>query len=83
MLDLQIKNQIFVKDDLEVDKIIETDLTDILNPGKRKEGTILVREKYKIQTPYFDIDDRIVWGATAMMLSELSVIIEKTRLFLR
>lgn len=71
----------FVKDDLEVDEIIETDLSDILNPEKRKEGTILVREKYKIQTPYFDIDDRIVWGATAMMLSELSVVIGKTGFF--
>lgn len=72
---------IFLKDDQEVDEIIETDLTDILKPEKRKEGTILVRGKYKIQTPYFDIDNRIVWGATAMMLNELSVVIKKTGIF--
>lgn len=68
----------FKKDDLEVDEIIETDLYDIIDLNKRKEGTILVRGKYKIQTPYFDIDNRIVWGATAMMLNELSVVIGKT-----
>lgn len=71
----------FEKDDLEVEAIIETDLYDIINPTKRKEGTILARGKYKIQTPYFDIDNRIVWGATAMMLSELSMVIGKTGFF--
>ncbi len=72
---------IFVKDEKEVESIIETDLFDILNPEKRKEGTILASGKYKIQTPYFDIDERIVWGATAMMLSELSIVIGKTGIF--
>ncbi len=78
-----ITNQkpVFVKDDQEVDEIIETDLNDIIDLNKRKEGTILVRGKYKIQTPYFDIDKRIVWGATAMILNELSAVIEKTKIF--
>lgn len=71
----------FIKEDKEVDAIIETDLYDIINPEKRKEGTILVRDKYKIQTPYFDIDNRVVWGATAMMLNELSMIVDKARIF--
>lgn len=71
----------FVRDQKEVESIIEADLFDIFNPKKRKEGTVIARGKYKIQTPYFDIDDRIVWGATAMMLSELSVVIEKTGIF--
>ncbi|MCG8311150.1 MAG: CoA pyrophosphatase [Cytophagales bacterium] len=71
---------VFIKDDEEVEAIIEADLFDIINPDKRKTGTIIVREKYKIQTPYFDIDQRIVWGATAMMLSELSMIIDRARI---
>ena len=71
----------FQKDDQEVDAIIETDLYDIINPKKRKEGTILARGKYKIQTPYFDIDNRIVWGATAMILNELSLVMGKTGIF--
>lgn len=70
----------FVKEESEVESIIEADLYDIINPAKRKEGTLIVREKYKIETPYYDIDNRIVWGATAMMLSELSIVISKTGL---
>lgn len=71
----------FVMEESEVDAIIETDLSDIINPLKRKEGTIIVRKKYKIHTPYFDIDNRVVWGATAMILSELSMIVDKVKIY--
>ena len=64
----------------EVVSVIESDLYDIINPGKRKEGEITIRGKYKIQTPYFEIDNKIVWGATAMMLNELSMVVNKTGL---
>jgi len=75
------KKQNFRPDPLEVEKVIEADLYDIINPDKRKNGSVLVRKKYNIQTPYFDIDNRVVWGATAMILNELSMIIEKTGIF--
>ena len=71
------RKPVFVRDPNEVEAIIETDLYDIINPSKRKEGVFVVREKYKIHTPYFDIDNRIVWGATAMMLSELSMVVNR------
>jgi hypothetical protein len=32
------------------------------------------------QVPYFDLHERQVWGATAMMLSELSVILRQSQL---
>ena len=76
----QIK-PVFTKDDNEVDAIIETDLFDIIDPAKRKDDTIVVREKYRIKTPYFNIDDRIVWGATAMILSEFSMVLGNSGLF--
>jgi len=69
---------IFVLDRKEVVDILESDLYDIVNPGKRKEGDIVVGNKYKIRTPYFDIGKKVVWGATAMMLSELSMVISRT-----
>jgi len=72
---------VFRKDEKEVEDIIETDLYDIINPKKRKEGTVIARNKYKIQTPYFDINQKVVWGATAMMLSELSMIVDKTKIY--
>jgi 8-oxo-dGTP pyrophosphatase MutT (NUDIX family) len=64
----------------EVEMVIEADVLDILTPEKRKDDTILVRGEFAIQTPYFEIENRIVWGATAMMLNELSMIITKTGL---
>jgi 8-oxo-dGTP pyrophosphatase MutT (NUDIX family) len=68
----------YVLDKQEVESVLEADLYDLLNPGKRKEGEVVARGKYRIRTPYFEIEDRIVWGATAMMLSELSIVVGKT-----
>jgi hypothetical protein len=45
---------------------------------REKRAAVTARGKYKINTPYFDIGDNVVWGATAMMLSELSIIVGKT-----
>jgi len=64
-------------DPVEVESLIETDLSCLFHPSHRKQGTVLARGKFKIQTPYFDIDNKIVWGATAMMLSELVVILSE------
>jgi 8-oxo-dGTP pyrophosphatase MutT (NUDIX family) len=71
----------FQKDPKEVDSIIETDLHDIINPSKRKEGTVFSRGQYQIQSPYIDINKKVVWGATAMMLNELSMIVDKAKIY--
>lgn len=68
----------YVLDKQEVESVLEADLYDLLNPEKRKEGEVLARGKYRIRTPYFEIENRIVWGATAMMLNELSIVVGKT-----
>ena len=41
----------------------------------RKQTQIKISESLTIDAPYFDIGGHIVWGATAMILSELSEII--------
>ncbi len=41
--------------------------------------TTQIRTKqYKIQAPYFDIEGEVVWGATAMVLSEFGEILNRT-----
>ena len=70
-----------IKDDVEVESIIVARLHDLFDPARRKEGTVVARGKYKINTPYFDINSRVVWGATAMMLSELSDVLSKTNIY--
>ncbi len=68
----------FFIDETEVAELIEADLADLLSMEKLKEGDVLVRGKYKVRTPYFDIGGYMVWGATAMILSEFSVILRRS-----
>lgn len=58
-------------DPREVVEIIPFELTDLIDDGKIKRTDILVRDDYTLKNvPYFDIQERIVWGATAIILHE-------------
>ncbi|UXP32010.1 CoA pyrophosphatase [Reichenbachiella agarivorans] len=70
---------VFVKDPKEVDQIVEVNVSDIIAPDLRKKTWIKPYQGVKIEAPYFDIQNRVVWGATAMILSELSEIIKQTQ----
>lgn len=67
----------FVPEVKEVARIIESPLEHLLDQHRRKEKDIIVGDHYKIRSPYFDIGGEVIWGATAMMLSELVTIIEE------
>jgi 8-oxo-dGTP pyrophosphatase MutT (NUDIX family) len=66
----------FSPDPAEVDYLIETPLTDLMNPDTRQERikTILCK---LVRVPYYNINGNQVWGATAMILSEFLEIIRK------
>ena len=49
----------------------------ILDEGSVKHTTLTINDKYKIKTPYYDVDGKIVWGATAMILSEFLYIVRR------
>lgn len=57
-------------DAVEVAEIIETDLDFLFDDSYRKRKTIHARGN-AIDAPYFDVKGHVVWGATAMILSEL------------
>lgn len=59
----------------EVNELIEWEINHLLNPDIIKETTIEPTPGYKIKTPYFDVQGKVLWGATAMMLNELKKII--------
>lgn len=65
----------FLPEKTEVAKIIETDIGFLSNDNLIKETELDVKG-FKIQAPYFDVNGHIVWGATAMILSELKEVIE-------
>ena len=66
----------FIPDPIEVEEVLEVSLRHLSDESKRgiKEMNF---GKYTIQSPYFDVDGHVVWGATAMMLSELLHVIEE------
>lgn len=67
----------FIPDPREVEGIITPTINQLIDPTLRKEKELTVRNGYKLLSPYFDLGNRIVWGATAMMLSELVVILNE------
>lgn len=65
----------FYPDPREVDKVIEISLDEIKNPFIIGRKTLFVRG-VEIDTPFYNIKETTVWGATAMMISELLTVIE-------
>jgi 8-oxo-dGTP pyrophosphatase MutT (NUDIX family) len=65
----------FYPDPREVDKVIEISLGDLKNPNIIGRKILNVRG-LEIDTPFYDILETTVWGATAMMISELLMVID-------
>jgi len=60
----------FRTDPYEVAMLIEAPLHDFQNPANRHTEVWQLRDR-AVQVPFFKVQDQIIWGATAMMLSEL------------
>jgi 8-oxo-dGTP pyrophosphatase MutT (NUDIX family) len=61
----------FLAEEKEVSRIIQTELQFLFRPEIRKQKILRLSQSMSLDTPYFDIDGEVVWGATAMILSEL------------
>ena len=68
----------FKPDEREVYQLIELNVNDLLNPELLKETIVTPTPSLRFKTPYFDVNKKVVWGATAMILNELKVLISKT-----
>ena len=69
---------IFSPDVNEVAKIIELPLSVFLDDAIIINTTMTTSYAKNIDIPAFKIEEHIVWGATAMMLSELKEVFKKT-----
>jgi 8-oxo-dGTP pyrophosphatase MutT (NUDIX family) len=67
----------FFPDEREVDAIIQAELSDVLADNAVREKEILAAGVYTMMAPHFLIEEEIVWGATAMILNELRVVINE------
>jgi len=67
----------FYPDSAEVEEIIEVPLSQLLDPSNRKRKEIEIHGGIKLQdVPYFHLSEKVIWGATAMMLGELTELME-------
>ena len=68
---------IFIPDNKEVATVIELPLSDFLNDDLIVSVKLSTSYAKDIDIPAFKIKEHIVWGATAMMLSELKEVLKK------
>ena len=67
-----------IPDNREVDDIIHFNVERLLDEAILRRTDIRVSNNMvRKNIPYFDIEGKIVWGATAMMLSEFREILRK------
>lgn len=76
---LYLETPDFKVDGIETTDIIEVRFTDFINPANQTEKTILSRDGKKVKVPCFYLNGEIVWGATAMMLSELFILLHNVK----
>ena len=67
----------FIPDENEVAKIIELPLSNFLDDTIIVNVNMSTSYANEIMVPAFKIEEHIVWGATAMMLSELKDVLKK------
>lgn len=66
----------FVKQETEVKDIIEIPIKHFLKQKNKGLADITVRDITLKETPYYDLNGHQLWGATAMIISELEHIIK-------
>jgi 8-oxo-dGTP pyrophosphatase MutT (NUDIX family) len=72
----RMESPVFVPHAREVSKVIRLPLAHLLDDKTVEEGTIMLRPDLKIESPFFRVEGQQVWGATAMILSELKLLIQ-------
>ena len=64
----------------EVQQIIEVELQKLLDP--ENIGTkVLIKDCTPFKAPAFNVDDHLIWGATAMILGEFVEVVNRTGFF--
>ena len=67
----------FIKQDEEVEAIIQVKLSHFLDESIIKTKSVTTSYKVNVSVPAYKLNDHIVWGATAMMLSELKDLLKQ------
>ncbi len=69
----------YLPDEIEVDEVVDVGLDDLISDVNVKRTDIVVGNNITLDSPYFDLGNKIVWGATAGMLAEFrDIVLELT-----
>lgn len=69
----------FDPDPVEVEELIELLVSTLMNDLAVKRGRVCLSSGAWVETPYFEVAGHMVWGATAMILSELKEVLRDLR----
>jgi len=69
----------FKPDSFEVDQIIEAEIQAMFKLENKKKETIH-KNGFKIEAPYYRVNEHKIWGATAMIVSELEELLKRAAL---
>jgi 8-oxo-dGTP pyrophosphatase MutT (NUDIX family) len=71
----------FIIDAHEVEEVFSVEINDILRPENIKSTRLTIakgtRQEQELEVPYFDLNNKVVWGATAVILSELRALLQE------
>ena len=67
----------FVKQEDEVEDILEIDLQDFLDDKSLITRMVKTSYSIEVEVPAFKLNSHVVWGATAMMLSEVKDLLKQ------
>lgn len=67
----------FILQKSEVDKLLRISVEELVDEGNLQEKEILLSTRDKLNVPCLYIHGHIIWGATAMIISELIEVIKK------
>ncbi len=67
----------FYPDKTEVQRIIEIDILNEINLNKMVNKTIIFKNNIQVYAPGFEVGGEFMWGATAMIFSELIHVFDK------
>ena len=76
-LGITLKTPQFLKQDDEVEDLIQVKLADFLNEANVGSQMLMTSLQKEVEVPVFKLNGHMVWGATAMMLSEIKDLLKK------
>jgi 8-oxo-dGTP pyrophosphatase MutT (NUDIX family) len=70
---------IFRPDPREVSRILTADLLELTKIDSILNKEIIAAGKFRMMAPHFEIENEVVWGATAMILNELCHVVREIK----